>query len=227
MLRHAEQSQLRRSRYVAPKNAKALIESGRFSLCDVPTPPVFGSSNGANIHGSTLSGQTTSSSTKMVIRVTTSGMPRHICLRLFASRMLSTRIFFALISLAILVRASLFASMVTRSSSYGSDLRHVEMVSRRESPPVAMVGRIIVTSCEVYDGFSAIGTGLKVQWEMQLTIKRIYRNNLQAQLISERSRGQDRLSFGGGTRAVQEWKEGNEWDWEEERWHTYHAKTAT
>lgn len=101
------------------------------------------------------------------------------------------------------------------------------MVSRRESPPVAMVGRIIVTSCEVYDGFSAIGTGLKVQWEMQLTIKRIYRNNLQAQLISERSRGQDRLSFGGGTRAVQEWKEGNEWDWEEERWHTYHAKTAT
>lgn len=41
-----------------------------------------------------------------------------------------------------------------------------------------MVGKIIVTSCEVYVGLSGIGIALKVQCEIAVTIVRVYRNNL-------------------------------------------------
>lgn len=146
--------------------------SDRFNRCDVPTPPMLGSSKGASIHWSTLGGHITSSSTKTVILVHTSGIARHICRRLFASRILRTRIFLALILLATLVRLSTLASTVTRRSSYGWADRHVFRVSSNSMPPVAMVGRIIVTSWDVYVGFSGIGMGRYVQNDMQLTIKR-------------------------------------------------------
>ena len=155
-----------------------------FNLWDVPTPPTVESSKGASIQGSTFEGQITSSSTKIVILVCTSGMARHICLLLFASRILRTLIFLALIAFAILVKASALASTVTKIISYGSDFRQVRSVCSSSSPPVAMVGQMIVTSWELYVGFSGIGIGLKVQWETQFTIKRIYRNNLVTWLVS-------------------------------------------
>ena len=140
-----------------------LVVAFRFNRCEVPTPPISRSSKGAKIHGSTFDGQITSSSTKTVISVTTSGMALHICLRLFASRMLKTLIFLALMAFAILVKLSTLASTVTSKISKGSALRHVRSVSFNSSPPVAIVGQMIVTSCELYVGFSGIGMGRKVQ----------------------------------------------------------------
>lgn len=46
-----------------------------------------------------------------------------------------------------------------------------------------MVGRIMVTSSDVYVGVSGMGIGRNVQCEMQFTIKRVYRNNLLALLV--------------------------------------------
>lgn len=151
----------------------------------------------------------------MVIFVRTSGMARHICLRLFASRMLRTRIFLALIALAIFVKVSTFASTVTRIISYGSAFTQVRSVSSSSSPPVAIVGQMIVTSWELYVGFSGIGIGRNVQWEMQFTSKRIYRNNL----ITWLARCACETRFGAGTvgRA----------DLVEKVRNTHHAKTAT
>ncbi|KAK1029928.1 hypothetical protein LTR74_018998, partial [Friedmanniomyces endolithicus] len=129
-----------------------------------------GSSNGASIHWSTLGGQITSSSTNTVIFVVTSGMALHICLRLFASRMLKTRIFLALTEFAILARSSTLTSTVTSMSSRGSVRRQVRNVVTSSSPPAAIVGRMIVTSFGEYVGYSGIGIGRKVQWETLFTM---------------------------------------------------------
>lgn len=96
----------------------------------------------------------------MVIRVETSGIALHICRRLLASLMLKTRIFLALIRFASSVRFLTLLSTVTKSSSYGSDLRHVDKVVSSSSPPVAIVGSIMVTSWEVYVGLGGIGIGV-------------------------------------------------------------------
>ena len=61
---------------------------------------------------------------------------------------------------------------VTRMISNGSALQHERSVSVSSIPPLAMVGRMMVTSWDEKLGFRGMGMGLKVQWEMQLTIKR-------------------------------------------------------
>jgi hypothetical protein len=84
------------------------IEVAAFKVCRAQEIPH------TDIHCITFLGQMTSSSTKMVSFVVTSGIALHICRRLFASRMLRTRNFFELILCASFVRASAFESIVTR-----------------------------------------------------------------------------------------------------------------